>query len=132
MMFGESPTLPIELIRPSSIPASSAAGLKSKRIDEGKLKKVCSDFESIFIAQMLKGMRQTMPQSGLLDGGSQQNMYLSLFDEELSKILARNEGMGLGKMLYQNILNQLKNNNPQPIESSAAADGLRRKIIPPE
>lgn len=132
MMFGESPTLPIELIRPSSIPGSSGEGPKSKRIDEGKLKKVCADFESIFIAQMLKVMRQTIPKSGLLDGGSQQSMYLSLFDEELSKIFARNGGMGLEKMLYQKILNQLQNKNLGPIESSAAADGPKRKIILPE
>ena len=131
MMFRESSLLPIELINPSSIPGSSGEGPKSKEIDEGKLRKVCADFESIFIAQMLKVMRQTIPKSGLLDGGSQQDVYLSLFDEELSKSFSRRGGVGLGKILYQHIVNQLKNKNPGP-NTSAETDGPKQKIILPE
>jgi flagellar protein FlgJ len=81
---------------------------------------------------MLKVMRQTIPKSGLLDGGSQQDTYLSLFDEELSKSMAKRGGIGLGKILYQNVMNQGKNRNPSPPELFTTADGQRRKIILPE
>ena len=112
----------------------SAAGKESgaKKIDEGKLKKACEDFESIFISKMLKVMRETIPKSGLLDGGSQQDTYLSLFDEELSKSMAKRGGIGLGKILYQNIMNQGKNRNLAPAELSAVPQSQRRKIILPE
>jgi len=103
-----------------------------QKIDEGKLKKVCEDFESIFISQMLKVMRKSVPKSGLLDGGSQQDTYLSLFDEELSKSMAKRGGIGLGKILYQNITNQGKNRNLPPAELSTAPAGQGRKIIFPE
>ena len=132
MMSGETNNLEIQPMNPSSTPASAGKESGVKRSDEGKLRKACEDFESIFISQMLKAMRQTIPKSGLLDGGSQQDTYLSLFDEELSKSMAKRGGIGLGKILYQNILNQEKNRNLAPVELSAAPDGQRRKINLPE
>ena len=125
-------TLQIQPMNPSSTPASTGKESGVKKIDEGKLKKACEDFETIFISQMLKVMRQTITKSGLLDGGSQQDTYLSLFDEELSKSMAKRGGIGLGKILYQNIMNQGKNRNPSPPELFTTADSQRRKIILPE
>jgi Rod binding domain-containing protein len=123
------------LIQPmdlSSTPTSPGKGSGVKKIDEGKLKKACEDFESIFISKMLKVMRQSIPKSGLLDGGNQQDTYLSLFDEEVSKSMAKRGGIGLGKILYQNIMNQGKNRDLGPAELSAVPEGQRRKIILPE
>jgi len=119
-------------MNPSSAPASAGQGPGVKKIDEGKLRKTCEDFESIFISQMLKVMRKSIPKSALLDAGSQQDTYRSLFDEELSKSMAKRGGIGLGKILYQNIINQGKNRNLAPAELSAAPEGQRRKIIFPE
>jgi len=117
---------------PSSAPTPLGKGPGGKSLDEGKLKKACEDFESIFISKMLKVMRQSIPKTGLLDGGSQQDMYLSLFDEELSKSMAKKGGMGLGKILYQNVTNQGKNRNLPPAVLSTAPEGQGRKIIFPE
>ena len=119
-------------LNPLSTPAPAGQGSEAKKIDEGKLKKACEDFESIFISKMLKVMRQTIPKSGLLDGGTQQDTYLSLFDEELSKSMAKRGGIGLGKILYQGVMNQGKNRNPYPPELITTADGQRRKIVLPE
>jgi Rod binding domain-containing protein len=119
-------------MNPSSIPASEDKGSGVKKIDEEKLKKACGDFESIFISQMLKEMRKSIPKSGLLDGGSQQDAYLSLFDEELSKSMAKRGGIGLGKILYQNVMKQGKPSDLAPAERSIAVQGPGRKIILPE
>ncbi len=116
---GESLSLP-------SVNPLSAPGVKA--LDEGKLKKACEDFESIFISKMLQVMRQSIPKSGLLDGGSQGETYLSLFDEELSKSMAK-RGIGLGKILYQNIMRRGKDRNLPPAASSTAPEGEGRKII---
>jgi flagellar protein FlgJ len=118
-------------IQPINLPLAGK-GSEVKKIDEGKLKKVCEDFESIFISQMLKMMRQTIPKSGLLDGGTQQDTYLSLFDQELSKNMAKRGGIGLGKILYQSVMNQGKNRNSSPPELITTSDGQRQKIVLPE
>ena len=116
-------------INPSSTPESAGKGLGVKKIDEGKLKNACEDFESIFISQMLKEMRESIPKSGLLDGGSDQDAYLSLFDEAFSKSMAQGGGIGLGKILYQNVMKQVKPRGLAPSELSTAAQGQGPKII---
>jgi len=132
MTSGGSNRLSMQTINPLSAPPPLGKGPGVRNLDEGKLKKACEDFESIFISKMLKVMRQSIPKTGLLDGGSQQDMYLSLFDEELSKSMAKRGGMGLGKILYQNVMNQGKNRNLPPAELSTAPEGRGRKIILPE
>jgi len=132
MTSGGIDRLSMQSMSPSSAPIPLGNGPGVKNLDEGKLKKACEDFESIFISKMLKVMRQSIPKTGLLDGGSQQEMYLSLFDEELSKSMAKRGGMGLGKILYQNVMNQGKNRNLPPVEFSTAPEGQGRKIIFPE
>ena len=122
----------LQPLSPSSTPEPAGQGPGAKRMDEGKLQKVCEDFESIFISQMLKEMRKSIPKSGLLDGGSQQDMYLSLFDEELSKSMAKRGGIGLGKILYQNITKQSQNTDLAPAVLSTPAQSQGRKIILPE
>ena len=123
------PNLLVSPVNPLSTPESADKGPGGKRIDEGKLKKACGDFESIFISQLLKEMRKSIPKSGLLDGGGQQDMYLSLFDEELSKSLAKRGGIGLGKILYQNIMKPSPNKDRAPAESSIPAPNPGRQFI---
>ena len=132
MTSGGINRLSMPSMNPSSALTPLGKGPGGKSLDEGKLKKACEDFESIFISKMLKVMRQSIPKTGLLDGGSQQDMYLSLFDEELSKTMARKGGMGLGKILYQNVMNQGKNRNLPPAGLTTAPEGQGRKIIFPE
>ena len=132
MTSGGSNRLSMQSINPSWAPTPPGKGPGVKSLDEGKLRKACEDFESIFISKMLKVMRQSIPKTGLLDGGSQQDMYLSLFDEELSKSMAKRGGMGLGKVLYQNVMNPGKNRNLPPAVLSPDPEGQGRKIIFPE
>jgi Rod binding domain-containing protein len=132
MMPGEINNLLIKPVNLLPTPPSEAKESGAKEIAQGKLKKACEDFESIFISQMLRVMRQAIPKSGLLDGGNEQDTYLSLFDEEVSKSMAQKGGIGLGKILYQNIMRQKENRNPSPAELSAVPDAQKPKNILPE
>lgn len=101
------PTLnPIPLnpdLRREATPLPSTKASAGRSVDAEKLKRACSDFESLFIAKLLKTMRQTVPRSGLFGAGTTQEMYQSLFDEEISKSLARRGGIGLGDMLFRSL-----------------------------
>ena len=70
-----------------------------------KLKKACSELESLFVYQLLQEMRKTVSKSGFIDEGSSEQMVTSMFDMELSKELAAQKGFGLATVLYE----QLKN-----------------------
>ena len=76
-------------------------------VKDPKLKKACADFESIFIYYILKSMRKSLPQNGLFDNTQEQKVYKSMADQAMSESIARGRGMGLGKLLYD----QLKQNS---------------------
>ncbi len=88
----------------ASLPSGEPKEQKAQRPDQEKLKRVCADFESIFIRQILQAMRQTLPEGGFIKGGPEKEIFQSLFDEELSKKIAGGRGWGLAKMLYQQLL----------------------------
>jgi peptidoglycan hydrolase FlgJ len=71
--------------------------------DDAKLKQACRDFEAIFITHMLKKMRQTVSESKLIYGGRGEEIFRDMQDEELSKDMSKSDGIGLAKMLYNEL-----------------------------
>jgi flagellar protein FlgJ len=72
---------------------------------EKKLKKVCADFESMLVYQLLKSMRQTVPKSGFLSGSHGKDTYEMMLDQKVADAMAaKGDGLGIQKILY----NQLK------------------------
>ena len=75
------------------------------KLDSDKdIEKVSRDFESIFLNKLLSSMRKTVPKSGLLDSFAT-DMFQSMMDEEMSKEMAKNKGMGMGEMIYNDLSN---------------------------
>jgi flagellar protein FlgJ len=87
-----------------ALPAESKAG--GREIDREKLKKACTEFEALFVQEMLKFMRQTVPKSGLGGPGGGKEVYQSLMDQELSKSLAKKGGLRIGEMVYRQMLQE--------------------------
>ena len=81
----------------------SAAGKATHGVsrEEKRLKEACKGFEAIFIHEILKAMRKTIHKSGLLDGGMQERIYESMFDQELSRVLSERGALGIAQMLYE-------------------------------
>ena len=86
------------------LPPSADPGRACKKIDEKKLRQAGEDFEALFINQLLQGMRRTVFQSKVLGDAPGKEVYQSLFDRELSKKMAHQGGLGLGKILVQKVL----------------------------
>jgi murein DD-endopeptidase MepM/ murein hydrolase activator NlpD len=74
---------------------------------QSELKKVSQEFEAIFIAQMLKVMRETIEESGLLEGGFGSSIYTELFDQEVSLSFARRGTLGISDLLYRSLVDNL-------------------------
>ncbi|MFQ5480461.1 MAG: rod-binding protein [Thermodesulfobacteriota bacterium] len=83
----------------SDLPVKAEQKTKAASVKEAKVKKAVVDFEALFINHMLKTMRSTIEKSGLLGDGMREDVYTSLFDWEISKVMAAGPGLGLGKML---------------------------------
>ncbi|MFP5221972.1 MAG: peptidoglycan DD-metalloendopeptidase family protein [Acidobacteriota bacterium] len=91
--------------------------------EEKKLREACEGFESVFIGQMLKEMRKTVQKDGLLHG-KEEDQYVAMFDEELSKTLTKQGGMGLADFMQQQLATRAGANAARPVPPAEA--GLRR------
>ena len=87
---------------------------------EKKIEKVSRDFESIFLHKLLTSMRKTVPKSGLLDSFAT-DMYKSMMDEEISKEMSKNKGMGMGEMIYNDLSNINRVSRGQVLQSTYTA-----------
>jgi flagellar protein FlgJ len=78
------------------------AGLRgeAQRDPNAALKDVASQFESLFLQQMLKSMRDATLEGGLFDS-SQIETYQQMSDKQLSLELARHGGIGLAKAMVE-------------------------------
>jgi murein DD-endopeptidase MepM/ murein hydrolase activator NlpD len=104
--------------------AQNSAGEKQK----SELRKVAQEFEAVFIAHLLKVMRETIEESGLMEEGFGKSMYTEMFDQELSLSMARRGALGISDLLYQNLLKtetkkELKDSSQAPASPQGVGNG---------
>lgn len=56
-------------------------------------------FESIFVNELMKSMRKTLPEDGMLNSGFANNVFNSMLDQEYSSIASRSGQFGLAHMI---------------------------------
>jgi len=76
------------------------AGL-DKDVREARLRRACLEFESLFVAHMLKAMRKTVSEGGPIGESNEGKIFKSMFDEKLALGIAHSGGIGLGEMLFE-------------------------------
>jgi flagellar protein FlgJ len=86
-----------------AIAATPNATIATNDLHQEKLERACSEFESIFITYMLKSMRSAVTEDGLLGNSNESKIIRSMFDENLALGMAKGQGMGLGKMLFESL-----------------------------
>lgn len=96
-------------VNPVSAFSQSEAPRGPQRESQKELRRAAAEFESLFINQMLKSMRETIGKSELFHGGNAEDIYASMLDTELSKNMAKAGGIGLADML----LRQLSDGTPE-------------------
>ncbi len=90
------PKLTFDPVQTQPAPEASQPGLQ----------KACADFESIFITYLLKSMRATISEDGLLGNSNESQILKSMLDENMAQVMADGEGFGMGKLLYERLKNQ--------------------------
>ncbi|PIQ28600.1 hypothetical protein COW36_12490 [bacterium (Candidatus Blackallbacteria) CG17_big_fil_post_rev_8_21_14_2_50_48_46] len=98
----------ISQLNPSSeyTKVASGAAVQAASPEQARLKKAVHEFEALFMTQVLQEMRKTIPEGGLLAGGSAgpQRMYESMSDEQLGYSLSQGRGTGLSQALLRQLL----------------------------
>lgn len=86
----------------------SAKGGNAKQREE-ELKKVCADFESMFLQKMMQTMRQSSIESEFTKKSNGEKIFTDMLDAEYTSLAAKSGTSGLGESLF----NHLKQTMPE-------------------
>jgi peptidoglycan hydrolase FlgJ len=92
-----------------------------------QLKSLAKEFESIFVHQLLKSMRSTVQKSGFFDSHATK-MYESLHDEELSKLMTEQKGIGLAEVIYRDLARLEEKTKKEQSESEIVTKKINSAI----
>lgn len=84
---------------------SSSGEIGKKEFYQRKLKKLCSQFEAIFLDRLLKHMRNTLFEEDVND--FTQKIYKEQFYSLLARELAERGGIGLAEYIYSQLKNKI-------------------------
>jgi len=71
--------------------------------NRAELKRVSQEFESLFVAYLLKVMRETVEESGLTEGSFGKSIYTDLFDQEFSRSISQHGALGISDLLLKRL-----------------------------
>jgi flagellar protein FlgJ len=95
-----------------NIPAGATgkpAPASGKEKDLQSLRKSCREFEAIYIQEMYKAMRKTVPEGGLFEKDMASDLYKEMMDMEIAKSTAAGKGVGIGEAMYQQMKGKIEN-----------------------
>ena len=81
--------------------ASLAAAAKGS---SAKAREVASQFETVFIGELLEQMSMGIKTDGPFGGGPSEGIYRSFFNDAVAKEITRNGGIGIADAVYREIL----------------------------
>jgi peptidoglycan hydrolase FlgJ len=67
------------------------------------LKKTAKQLEGVFVEHLFKAMRETVPDGGLTDGGSGEEVFTSLLDRHFADLVPNAWDRGLSSALYRQL-----------------------------
>jgi len=103
-----SSTIATDIAVQDSEKYSSPTTNKNLRAEKRRLYKAAKDMESLFMYQMLKAMRSTVPKSddegGISLGGDMgKDMYTQMFDQELASMMAGSNDKSIADVIYRSM-----------------------------
>lgn len=113
----EQPALPIQRTGPYT-PVTRPVVEKENKA----LWKAAQNFESLFMGQLIKTMRKTLPEGTLAGKGLPEIM----FDQVMGSALSEGGGIGLAELLYRNLQSKVIGDSSE----KGKVTSLQNRIIP--
>ena len=77
--------------------------------EQERLREAATEFEVLFLQQVMKSMRDSGFKSELLRKSEGEKMFQSMLDEQYARLGNQSDGgLGLGKMIYKQYLSNLE------------------------
>jgi peptidoglycan hydrolase FlgJ len=104
---------------------ATAAATQPATADEQRLRAATKQLEGVFVQQLFKAMRETVPKDGFTDGGAGEDIFTGLMDEKIATTVPEHWDRGIGESLYRQLRAALT--VPKPDVVAADADDSRIK-----
>ncbi len=88
---------------------------KAKLEPDQAAHEVAQQFESIFVGMMMKAMRDALPADGMFNS-NQMEAYQDMFDKQLAVDLSLQGGLGLARIIEQQIAHASRVRTPDGVE----------------
>ncbi len=103
MDFTLRPTIPAPF-RGKSIDSSNDKQRQLKALREST-----REFEALYVNEMFKAMRKTIPEGGLFEKNMTTDIFQEMMDMELARETAKADGIGLGLAMYNQMKGVIEN-----------------------
>lgn len=93
-------------IDPRTILSASKPNLdqgQKKAQDLKSLRQSTREFEALYINEMFKAMRKTIPDGGLIEKDSSHDIYQEMLDMERARDVSKGKGIGLGNAMFEQL-----------------------------
>jgi len=106
---------------------ADAASAEEEEKDR-KLRKSCADFEALFISYIFQTMRKTVPESATTTKMPGKDTYTMIMDQKLSEDLARRGGIGLQKVLYEQLKRPQGALKPEEVTGAESEAAVKKTL----
>ncbi len=90
--------------RSGKVASAPPAILSAKDQKDAALKKSASQLEGMFVQQLYKAMRETVPQQeGIVSGGAGEDIFTGLLDQHLAAETPKQWDRGIAQALYRQL-----------------------------
>jgi flagellar protein FlgJ len=107
-------------IGPLGTAAGGATPAATRRDEQSRLRDAAHQLEGVFVEQLFKAMRETVPQDGLTNGGAGEDIFTGLLDQKMAAAAPSQWAHGIGESLARQLAPRLASHSTSP--ANAATD----------
>ncbi len=97
------------LVSPSTQSPSNQQAQNRKERDLQSLKESSRQFETLYLMEMLKAMRKSIPEGGLFEKSMSTEIFQEMMDMETARSATRGAGLGLATAIYDQMAPLIEN-----------------------
>lgn len=79
---------------------SSHPNINNKARDLESLRESSREFETLFVMEMFKTMRKSVPESGLFEKSVSREIFTEMMDMETARATTQGKGLGIAEAMY--------------------------------
>jgi flagellar protein FlgJ len=98
----------------SAVRGPAGLAVAARPDEHAQLRKMAHELEGVFLNQLFKAMRASVPQDGVTEANPGEELFTSLLDERLASLAAERMKGGLGEALYRQMARRLPPEEPPP------------------